>query len=232
MRKIFGYIYILTNKINGKQYVGQTTRLLDRRFKEHMRESQKQCIALHNAVKKHGKSNFSVRILQNAYSRIELDNLEKTVIMKLGTLSPNGYNITEGGKGTSGYKHSDEARHNMSIVRKTGLANGTIPNVWLGRKHTEETKCKLRRPKTEEEKCKMRLAKKGKPSNNGLQTSTEGMKRARKVHFLKLEGLLLREISQETGLSVPGVSLILNGHRFPNVYEELSNEWQPSSNII
>ena len=34
-KEIYGYIYLITNLINKKQYVGQTVQTIEQRFKEH-----------------------------------------------------------------------------------------------------------------------------------------------------------------------------------------------------
>lgn len=53
-----------------------------------------------------------------------------------------GYNSTDGGQGVVGYKHSDEARKNMSKA-KIGMYDGD-KNPMYGKHHTEESKKKIR----------------------------------------------------------------------------------------
>ena len=62
-----GYIYVITNKINGKQYVGKTINTIEERFKQHLRDSNKVTLEqrpLYKAIKKYGKENFSVSLLE------------------------------------------------------------------------------------------------------------------------------------------------------------------------
>lgn len=219
MEETYGIIYIVTNLVNGKQYVGQTTRL-EKRFKEHLRVSQVQCPVMNKAIRKYGSENFSFDTLAKAKSQDELNEMEKSFIKKLKTLAPYGYNLSPGGLGTSGYKHSKKSKENMSITRKKGLADGSIPNVWIGRKHTEETKNKLRRPKTEEHKRSLSKAKKGKPATNGFREDPEKRKRAYKIHQLKQKGYLQIDISKQLNVSEAFVSFVVNGKQFPDIREK------------
>lgn len=54
-----GYIYKITNTMNGKAYVGQTYRTVQERFVEHLRMARKDRIRykslLYNAIKKYGE---------------------------------------------------------------------------------------------------------------------------------------------------------------------------------
>ena len=59
------YIYIITNLINQKQYIGYTSRTIARRFYEHIWEAydnddEEKNSALHNAIRKYGSCNFIV----------------------------------------------------------------------------------------------------------------------------------------------------------------------------
>jgi group I intron endonuclease len=103
-----GYIYKITNKSNEKIYIGLTTkeRPTDR-FSQHRYlathpEQEKNVSYLHRAMRVEGVDNFSFDIIEvvdnkNLYER------EKYWIKYYNSLSPNGYNLTEGGEGTQGF---------------------------------------------------------------------------------------------------------------------------------
>ena len=103
---MIGYIYLITNTINNKQYVGQTTRTIKERFRQHCYDSKKNIfnnMYLHRAMKKYGFENFHVEEILNcqADTKNELKNLlnkyEIEYIAKYNTLSPCGYNLSPGG---------------------------------------------------------------------------------------------------------------------------------------
>lgn len=92
-------IYKITNDINGKVYVGQTIRPLDIRWKAHSyRALSGSPYAIHSAIRKYGIEHFHIEQIDVAVSQSELDSKEKYWISKLNTLTPNGYNLVEGGK--------------------------------------------------------------------------------------------------------------------------------------
>lgn len=82
--------------VNGKQYVGQTTRTLEQRWREHCCKSS-QCTYLHHAIEKYGKENFKVEQIDIALDKEELDYKEQQYIKCYNTLVPNGYNLDTGG---------------------------------------------------------------------------------------------------------------------------------------
>lgn len=88
MRK--GYIYLITNKINNKQYIGQTSRDVDTRFQEHYSNTRGYS-KLHNAIQKYGWQNFKVETIEEV-PLDSLDEREKYWINKLDTRDK-GYNI-------------------------------------------------------------------------------------------------------------------------------------------
>jgi group I intron endonuclease len=131
-----GYIYRLKNKINGKIYIGQTTRSIHKRLREHQKESSG-CVAIHSAIKFHGWENF-----EKEWYEVPDDDLnfyEEMLIALLGTLAPDGYNLMEGG-GSNG-KPSEESRQKMREAK-------------LGKIPTDETKQKMSESRTGEKHYK------------------------------------------------------------------------------
>lgn len=116
---VYGVIYVIENKVNGKKYVGQTVQGLKKRFSQHVTSSRrKRSGAIHYALEKYGKDNFEIREVTQSMSREELDSQEVYWIEKMNALSPKGYNLTKGGYGSSGYRHSGRAKKSMSEKRK------------------------------------------------------------------------------------------------------------------
>lgn len=88
-------IYLVTNKINGKQYVGQTIRPLAERWRDHCRLDNENYF--HRAIHKYGRENFDIKVIDTAENEAELDRKEIAWIKKLDTMVPNGYNLKPGG---------------------------------------------------------------------------------------------------------------------------------------
>ena len=97
-------IYVITNLINSKQYVGKTTYSIEKRWKEHCLDYQRaevnQHRPLYNAMQKYGIDNFHIDILEENIPEEQLNDKEKFWISKLDTYY-NGYNATLGGDGQS-----------------------------------------------------------------------------------------------------------------------------------
>lgn len=116
-----GYIYLITNKINNKQYIGQTIcNDIETRWKQHKR-SCKYSLGRYilSAYKKYGIENFKFQIICICFDE-DCNKYEEEYIKKYNTLSPNGYNLTEGGKNA---KHTEETRKLISAGLKSVVAN-------------------------------------------------------------------------------------------------------------
>lgn len=95
------FIYLATNKINGMQYVGATTRgSLKPRMREHFKFAERKTRArgsLANAIRKYGQKNISFEVLERVTDINFLGECEKKWINHLNTMHPKGYNIKTGG---------------------------------------------------------------------------------------------------------------------------------------
>lgn len=99
---IYGYVYLIRNKINNKVYIGQTRRSITQRWWDHISQAfdpNKKHFYFHKAIDKYGKENFTIEEKYRAYSREELNEKEKYYIkIYRSTDSRYGYNLTEGGE--------------------------------------------------------------------------------------------------------------------------------------
>ena len=91
---IYGYVYCIENRVNGKKYIGITTRTINKRFEEHKKANS----YIGYAIRKYGVNNFSISELDIAETHEELCQLEVFYIEKFKTFE-NGYNLTIGGDG-------------------------------------------------------------------------------------------------------------------------------------
>ena len=147
-----GFIYRLTSP-SGKSYVGQTTRLIEKRLLEHTYPNN--CVALYNAINYYGWEKFEKEWIEVPDE--DLDFYEEMLIALLGTLSPGGYNLQEGG---GNKRPSEETRERMSEALRG-------ENHYLFGKHqSEETKQRISKTKlgktmSKETKQKMSDAQSG-----------------------------------------------------------------------
>lgn len=105
-------IYKITNKVNGKAYIGQSINI-ERRFREHKYISSETNQSLVRAYKKYGRENFEFEVLEEC----TLDNLNEREIFYINTLKPQ-YNRTSGGDGSPKHIISEETRKILSKKAK------------------------------------------------------------------------------------------------------------------
>jgi group I intron endonuclease len=140
-------VYLITNKVNGKQYVGQTVKRLSSRWSEHKCSDTNTRIS--RTIRKHGAENFTIETLHTCETKEEMDFVEMFYIALLNTKTLNGYNITDGGEGTHGMYPSPETVEKM---RQAKLGKKQTPEAVANRlksrkengtpwhKHSEATK--------------------------------------------------------------------------------------------
>ena len=114
----------------GKTYIGQTIRHIQVRLEEHRTGRSKGCRGIYNAINKYGWENIEKDWYECPDE--DLNKHEELMVEVFGTLSPNGYNLREGG-GNRG-KLSEETKQKLS---------GENHHMW-GKTHSKETKQKNR----------------------------------------------------------------------------------------
>lgn len=103
-----GFIYKITNKINDKIYIGQTSGTIEKRFKEHIKQSRyNDTFHLYRAMRKYGIENFEVEEIEECED-ITLSQREKYYIEYFDSYK-NGYNMTIGGDGVIKYDYKEIA---------------------------------------------------------------------------------------------------------------------------
>ena len=162
--KICG-IYKITNVINGKVYIGQSTDV-EKRYKKHMNtifnpNLHQYNYAIYQAMRKYGLENFSFEILIEVEEDL-LDLMEIYYIEKYNSYiyveNSNGYNMTRGGnnkngfitketrekisKSASGKRLSEEHKQKISETLKERLKDKENHSMW-GKHHSEESKQKI-----------------------------------------------------------------------------------------
>lgn len=139
---VYGIIYLVRNKVNGKCYVGQTIKkngfrdrygvgngrtMIESFYKAHKKNNSSSDIILED-MEKYGLDAFEVdECIDYAFSKIELDIKERTYISIYKSMISNsydnyyvgGYNKTSGGSGAKDYKWSEESKQKLKEIKNT-----------------------------------------------------------------------------------------------------------------
>jgi group I intron endonuclease len=164
-------VYIITNKANGKQYVG-IAKNLKRRWHQHI-SANGSAPALHAAIKMYGADGFVFSHICNAFDFEAACDIERMFIQQHNTKSPNGYNLTDGGEGVVGRPMTDEDK---DVRRKAS-------NAFINSLSPEERSKKYGvkgRKLTSEQIEKIKVSNKGK--NLGKKHSEETLQKMSAAH--------------------------------------------------
>ena len=144
-------VYVITNIVNAKQYIGITNNL-KRRIKRHSAGVGETKLA--RAVCKYGWSSFIATEVACTKVWDFAKQIEKLLIKEHNTLN-SGYNMTEGGDGTVGWHHTKDSKHKLQQSNVKAYQNKEL-RAAIGKK--------------------ISLAKKGKPSSRkGIPSGKKGI---------------------------------------------------------
>lgn len=149
--------YLITCRVNGRQYVGITSRGVDRRWAEHLFDSRADTkrMAVTRALAKHGPENFTIEAICSASTWDGICAVESLLIVQHGTRAPCGYNVSAGGAGPFGVKRTAD-QIERSASKHRGLP--CHPNTRAAAVRTHKGK-----PKGAEHRAKISASRIGKP---------------------------------------------------------------------
>jgi len=128
-------VYLIRNKINKKVYIGQTSKTVEVRWKQHIKSSKNPKTPIHHAINKYGINCFEIKVLVHSLASIdELNRVEKNLIALYKSVK-NGYNCQIGG-----------CSHILNAETKEKISKSVSKNnkkFWLGKSLSEETKKKI-----------------------------------------------------------------------------------------
>lgn len=209
-------VYLATNLINGKQYVGYTTKTLLERTRVHIYKSKCKLnkhyfYLFKQALRKYGEDNFKWEVLEQCSTKEECCKKEIIYISKYNTISPNGYNLTTGGNGgilldetklkisnslKNYYKLNGHFWETISSETRSNWAKKS----WLIKKSKGYVQPSF--PQTNETKIKMSLTKNNKNKIKWINTNTE-----------EIVELSLTKMAEKTGLTIGLFSHIKQGRQ-------------------
>lgn len=163
-------IYKIKNKIDGKMYIGQTRKTLEKRWKDHC-SNRSSCRYLKFAILNHGKENFEITQIAKCNSLEEMNHREAYYIKLFNTLAPNGYNLTTGGDIK---QFSQETRLKKS---------NTMKKVWQEKRQSYENSIQQKKKQTITKEQKLKVAE----TLRGVQHSEERRRNQSIAHKKKYE---------------------------------------------
>ena len=127
------YIYKIINQVNNKIYIGQTIRPIRDRFKRHISDAENHIIDTHfaRAIRKYGKDNFHIELLDTAINQEELNLKEQYWIRYFDSIH-NGYNETDAVYKCGGNTYMSKSKKEMDLISnkiKQTKLKGLNPNA-------------------------------------------------------------------------------------------------------
>ena len=119
---------MFTNRCNGKSYIGQSVDI-ERRYREH--RFRKENTIFHSDLDYYGFHNFDFRVLEECRVS-DLNDREIFYIKEYRTLTPHGYNATQGGTlpHVNALNSLDDVYKIIEHLRESVLTNGQIGSIF------------------------------------------------------------------------------------------------------
>lgn len=149
----YGIVYKITNLVDGKIYIGQTTRTAKIRFNEHA--TRKTPIGY--AIRKYGKENFKVEDIEKCSTFEMLNERERYWIAFFECMIPKGYNLTSGGDRVSELVLSEDLRKKRSESAK---------KMWAERSPEERSEMARKREAKKSFATRSKIARKAAATRN------------------------------------------------------------------
>ena len=170
-----GYVYLITNTVNNKRYVGQRIcNDVNSRWNQHKRKDTKTVGKyLLSAYEKYGIDKFKFQIICVCFNE-DCNKYEEEYIKKYNTLAPNGYNLTTGGNRANPYpKKNTKERKKLSDETKKRISEALL------KRYAENPETKLlgtknpnyKKPMSDEQKLKISETIKKNHLNNSILKS-------------------------------------------------------------
>lgn len=144
-KEYFPGIYLIYNLINQKCYVGKSINVYAR-MRDHILElNNKTHVNTHlkHSWNKYGEENFQFLLLEKVENESDINEREMYYIRLLESKNHSyGYNLTEGGEGSTGFAHSDESKVLLSLKAKERLKDKTNHPLY-GKKHSDKAKKRM-----------------------------------------------------------------------------------------
>jgi len=151
-------IYVITNTLNGDQYVGMTSRPVVERVGEHFQDARKgSSSVLHDAMREFGFRAFDYAMIDGASNEEEARKIERWWISALNTFEGRGYNDTSGGDDFGNDESPDtKSTKQKMCVSMSSLSPEQASEVkWLANKDIEYSEIANQYPISEPSVCKI-----------------------------------------------------------------------------
>lgn len=224
------HLYIITNLVNQKKYIGITKIGFERRFQIHLdkalvynTEPKK---ILYNAMRKYNRKNFKIKFLAEGDDWNHLCKLECEAIIEYNTyvskLNSWGYNMTKGGDGVAGHtwKWSDEQIERQRIRNQDPavkrMRSKTNPRYWLGKNIPKDVIMRIGKTVSD-----LHKDPDGPYGNEYVEKQKES---ARKIRYLKTKTIMInntiyescQEAAKAENLNVNSITRRLKNPNFPD----------------